>query len=392
MIGSTPMVLAVDDLDINLRLLSDFLSPKGFRVITAANGPDALQEVARAAPDTIILDLTMPGMSGIDVCRILKSDPKTRHIPVIMLTGNANRESNLAAIEAGADDFVSKPFDSVLLEARIRSAIRSKDLQDQIIDYRRRLEIEKELLELKVADRTALVQRTRQVTVFGLAKLAESRDTETGDHLERVRCYARDLAQELLDSKGYRSPDLNEDYPRQIFDSSPLHDIGKVGIPDRILLKPGKLSPEEFALMKTHTLIGGDTLRAADIEAGTNSFLTMGRDIAYSHHEKWDGSGYPLGISGEEIPLASRIVAVADVYDALSSKRPYKEPFTHERSMKIIIEGKGSHFDPDMVDAFLRIEDRVHSIRDTFQREPTPSAIQMLNTQLDEIEGRTKPE
>ena len=392
MIGNTPTVLVVDDLDVNLRLLTEFLSPKGFKVIIADNGPDALQSVATATPDVLILDMMMPGMSGIDVCRILKSDPKTRHIPVIMLTGNADRASNLAAIEAGADDFVAKPFDSVLLEARIRSAIRSKDFQDQIIDYRHQLETEKETLELKVAERTAQVHRTRQVTVFSLAKLAESRDPETGDHLERVRCYARDLAQELLDFAGYRSPDLNEDYPRQIFDSSPLHDIGKVGIPDRILLKPGKLSPEEFALMKTHTLIGGDTLRAADIEAGTNSFLTMGRDIAYSHHEKWDGSGYPLGISGEEIPLASRNVAVADVYDALSSKRPYKEPFTHERSMQIIVEGKGSHFDPDMIEAFLRIEDRVRAIRDTFQREPTPSAIQMLNTQLDEIEGRTKPE
>ncbi len=341
MIGSTPTVLAVDDLDVNLRLLTDFLSPKGFNVVTATNGPDALQAVARAAPDAIILDLVMPGMSGIDVCRILKSNPNTHHIPIIMLTAMAERESNLAAIEAGAEDFVSKPFDPALLEARVRSAIRSKTLQDQVMDYRCQLENEKGLLEQKVAERTAQVRRTRQVTVFSLAKLAESRDPETGDHLERVRCYARDLAQYLLDTLGYRSPDLNEEYPKRIFDSSPLHDIGKVGIPDRILLKPGKLSPEEFAIMKTHTLIGGDTLRAADIEAGTNSFLTMGRDIAYSHHEKWDGSGYPLGIAGEEIPLASRIVAVADVYDALSSKRPYKEPFTHERSMKIIIEGRG---------------------------------------------------
>lgn len=379
-------ILVVDDLPENTILLRNFLVPKGFDVDAAQSGEEALQRVAEAPPDVILLDLVMPDMDGFQVCRSLKEDVKTRHIPVVIVTGLADREANLKAIEAGADDFLTKPFDSVLLEARIRSCIRSKTLQDRIIEYQERLEEHNENLEQCVEERTAQVVRTQQVAVFSLAKLAESRDSETGDHLERMRCYAREVALEILELDKYRNT-LDDSFAERIFQSSPLHDIGKVGIPDRILLKPGKLNPAEFTIMKTHSTIGGDTLKAADAEAGTNSFLAMGCDIAYSHHEKWDGTGYPRGLKGEAIPLASRIVAIGDVYDALSSKRPYKEPFAHERSMGIIAEGRGTHFDPEVFDAFVAREEEVLDIRERFQGDGGPSPLQKLSEEAERVQA-----
>lgn len=213
--------------------------------------------------------------------------------------------------------------------------------------------------------------------MFSLAKLAESRDNEMGKHLERMRLYSREVASEIILLEKYRDT-LDEEFVAQIYKSSPLHDIGKVGIPDSILLKPGKLTDNEFDIMKMHSVIGGDTLKAADIEAGTHSFLGMGRDIAYSHHEKWDGSGYPFGLKGEEILLASRIVAIGDVYDALTSRRPHKEPFSHEKSMGIILEGRGSHFDPEVVDAFTARESSIITIREKMQDVDCMSTFQRL--------------
>ncbi len=351
-------VLVVDDFVENTRILEAFLGAKGYRVSCASNGQEALDKVAAEPPDIILLDLMMPGMNGFEVCQCLKQAPGTRHIPVIIVTGLHEREANIQALEAGADDFIVKPFDALLLDARIRNSLRTKALQDQIIQYQKQLETQNEELELRVRERTAQLLRTRQVTVFSLAKLAESRDTETGAHLERIRSYARAIATELA-RRGLYGEMLTPAFIEEIYHSSPLHDIGKVGIPDGILLKPGVLTPDEFDFMKTHTLIGGDTLRAADIEAGRESFLAMGRDIAYFHHERWDGAGYPHGRKGADIPLAARIVAVSDVYDALSSKRPYKEAFTHEKSKGIIVEGRGTAFDPAVVDAFLACEEDV---------------------------------
>lgn len=326
----------------NVRLLRGFLSPLGYIVHAAYNGMDALTFVAETPPDVILLDLMMPVMDGFEVCARLKDSPGTRHIPIIIITGLSDREANIRALKAGADDFLIKPFDRVLLEARITSAIKSKLMQDEILQYQRDL-------EQRVKERTRQVELTQQVTVFSLAKLSESRDTETGDHLERMRSYARELALDLSEQGAFGGA-IDETFVEGIYNSSPLHDIGKVGIPDCILLKPGKLTKEEFDIMKTHTLIGGDTLRAADIEAGQGSFLAMGRDIAYYHHEKWDGSGYPFGLRAEEIAVSARIVALADVYDALASKRPYKEPMSHEETKSIILKGKGAHFDPQVVE------------------------------------------
>jgi putative two-component system response regulator len=363
-------ILIVDDLIENIDLLSRFLTSLDFEVQAARSGEEALISVEQEQPDLILLDLMLPGLTGYEVCSRLKQSPATWHIPVIIITGNSDRDANIQAVGAGADDFLAKPFDRALLEARLKTSLRNKILQDQLYRYQHEL-------EGMVQERTQQVEITQQVTVFSLARLAESRDTETGDHLERMRSYARELAEEMCSWEKF-SGIMDNGFVTALYHSTPLHDIGKVGIPDNILLKPGKLSPREFDIMKTHTLIGGDTLRAADLEAGQNSFLAMGRDIAFHHHEKWDGTGYPDGLSGENIPLAARITALADVYDALSSKRPYKEPFSHEKSRSIILEGAGTHFDPDVIEAFLRREERFINIREVFQGQGKLSPIQML--------------
>jgi len=352
-----PTVLVVDDMPENLELYSRLLAPKGYTVREAAGGFEALESVALDPPDVILLDLMMPGMDGFEVCDRLKRSHSTRHIPVVIVTGVADHDANIRALEAGVDDFLTRPIDPVLLEARLRSSVKSKAMQDQILRYQKRLEDDKQILEERVRERTAQVERIQQVTVFGLARLAESRDPETGEHLERMRRYVRELAIEMATWPKYDRI-IDSGFVETLYYSSPLHDIGKVGIPDAILLKPGKLSVDEFDIMKTHALIGGDTLKAADDEAGGNSFLTMGRDIAYGHHEKWDGSGYPYGLLGPDIPLAARIVALGDAYDAMTTKRPYKEPFPHEKTRQIILDGSGGHFDPEIVEAFLKREQK----------------------------------
>ncbi|MBI2424077.1 MAG: response regulator [Candidatus Hydrogenedentes bacterium] len=367
-------ILVVDDLPENTQILKRFLAPMGYTVFAVSNGTDALNFVEKTPPDVILLDLMMPGMNGFEVCRRLKGQIHTRHIPIIIITGLSDKEANVKAVTAGADDFLIKPFDRILLEARIKTSVQTKMLQDQILEYQHDLEI-------KVQERTRQVRQTQAVAVFSLAKLAESRDNETGDHLERMRSYARLLAEEMSTWPQFADV-INPLFVERLYESTPLHDIGKVGIPDRILLKPGKLTDEEFEVMKRHTLIGGDTLRAADQEAGENSFLSMGCAIAYYHHEKWNGTGYPFGIAGTEIPLAARIAALADVYDALSSKRPYKEPFSHEKSRSIILEGDGEHFDPDVVKAFMAIENKFLDIRahfqDTGKLSPLQEAVNVL--------------
>ncbi len=372
------LILVVDDLIENALVLKSFIRPMGFEVIVAQSGEEALQKVGERPPDIILLDLVMPGMSGFEVCERLKENNETRHIPVIIITGLSDPEANVHAVQAGADDFLIKPFDRVLLEARIKTSFKTKRLQDALLQHHREL-------EERVRERTHQVEHTREVAVFSLARLAESRDTETGDHLERMRRYVRILAMEMR-TWGRFDEMCNGRFIEEIYLSSPLHDIGKVGIPDRILLKPGALSESEFAIMKTHSLIGGDTLRDADYEAGQNSFLAMGRDIAYYHHERWDGHGYPNGLKGKEIPLAARIVAMADVYDALSSKRPYKDAFSHDRSREIILAGADKQFDPDVIEAFLRCEDKFIEVRGEFQHTGQISLLQQLSEAVDRLE------
>ncbi len=371
-------ILVVDDLPENIQVVKALLEPHGYDIRTAQNGIEALEFVALTPPDLILLDLVMPGMDGFEVCRRLKQDPETWHIPVVIITGLTDREANVRAVEAGADDFLIKPFDRVLLRARIATSLKTKMLQDAVFAYQQELED-------RVRERTRQLEVTQQVTVFGLSKLAESRDNETGDHIDRMRSYAYEIAQHLRVQPDFQA-DIDGAFVRQMYQACPLHDIGKVGIPDRILLKPAKLTPLEFDIMKTHATIGGDTLRAAEQAGGSVSFLAMGRDVAYYHHEKWDGSGYPFGLSGEDIPLAARIVALADVYDALTSARPYKKPFDHETSRGIILEGSGSHFDPRIVEAFLVCEERFKEIRKEFKDSGRLSPTQELISQLEAVE------
>jgi putative two-component system response regulator len=377
-------VLVVDDQLENRELMQRFLEAHGYHVVTVSTGQEALDSVAAVAPDAILLDLVMPGLSGFDVCHRLKRDPETHHIPIIMITGVSEHEANLKALEMGANDFITRPFDGVLLEARLKSSVRSKLLQDQLRRYQGQLVEANASLEARIHERTAQILRTQQVTVFSLSKLAESRDTETGAHLERMRCYAREAAKELALKPKYDAA-IDSAFVESIYFASPLHDIGKVGIPDQILLKPGKLTSEEFDIMKAHARIGGDTLKAADTEAGGNSYLGMGRDIAYYHHERWDGTGYPFGLGGEDIPIEARIVALGDVYDALRSKRPYKEPFSHEKARGIILEGRGNHFDPEIVDAFLAREQQFTRIHDSFQDPDTPPLLEQFARQLEAL-------
>ncbi len=369
------VVLVVDDAEENLVLMQGFLGHRGFEVRFALSGEEALSMIEASLPDIVLLDLVLPQMNGFQVCERLKRDFRTRHIPVIIITGISDHEANIKALEAGADDLLVKPFDSVLLEARIRNSLRVKRMQDQLIEYQERL-------ETRIRERTEQVERSQHVTAFSLARLAESRDPETGEHLGRMRAYAREIAVELSTHPKYRHA-LDSVFIDELYHASPLHDIGKVGIPDRILLKPGKLTPQEFDIMKTHANIGGDTLEAADKEAGRITFLAMGRDIAYFHHERWDGAGYPSGLKEEDIPLSARIVALADVYDALSSKRPYKDAFSHEASRGILLEGRGSQFDPDVVDAFLAREEKILAIK---KELPDTGALSMLQKLIASLE------
>ena len=357
-------ILVVDDNEDNVFLLDSIISAQGFKVLTAHGGREALDLAAerRLGLDLVIADLMMPGVDGMEVTRALKANPRTSHIPVILLTAKQRERGDVAkGLDMGAEDYLTKPIDSMELLARVRSALRQKGLQDELARVN-------ENLEQLIEERTIEVLLTRNAAIFGFAKLAEYRDPETGGHLERIRNYTHALAVELS-----RDPALagqvDDEFVSTIFESSVLHDIGKVGIPDNVLLKPGKLTPEEFEIMKTHAIIGGDALASSARRIGDDSFLSMGRDIAYFHHERWDGAGYPRRLKGEEIPLAARIMALADVYDALVSKRVYKEAMPHQQARDIILANGGAHFDPAVVRAFRANEHMFVEIRHKYARD-----------------------
>jgi putative two-component system response regulator len=341
-------------------MLSQFLTEMGYSVIETENGHQALEGVMREKPDIVILDIMMPEMDGIEVCRIIKSNPVTKIIPVIIITGLGDDDHHLKALDAGADDFLTKPFRIPFLRARLKALLALKLMSNASLGY------QESLKRMNVSLMEKLIN-TQDVTIIALAKLVEFRDPETGEHLERMREYSRALALVLRKLPQYRHY-ITDRYIENLYKSSPLHDIGKVGIRDEILLKPARLTVGEFELMKQHTTIGGNALGAAVQFAGMEkSFLDMGKEIAYSHHEKWDGTGYPRGLQGEQIPLSARILALADVYDALTSKRVYKQAFTHEQARTIICEECTNHFDPDVLNAFLQIESEILDIRKRFR-------------------------
>ena len=358
------IVLVIDDLDSNRRLLSDLVRPLGYEVLTAADGPTGLALLKERTVDLVILDIVMPGMDGYQVLEHIKQEKSLRHIPVIMISGIGEMESVVRCIKAGADDYLIKPFNPVLLRARIDSSLEKKQLHDQEENHRREIQEYNLKLEERVQSQVKEISDTQLATIFAMSKLADSRDPETGEHLERMREYARVLCLELQKVPRHAEY-LTDAFIDNVYAAAPLHDIGKVGIPDRILQKPGKLTPEEFEVIKEHPVIGARTLRAVDELHPGNDFIRAGVDIAEFHHEKWDGSGYPHGLAGEDIPLVGRVLALADVYDALTSKRCYKDAFSHEKSKAIIVEERGRHFAPDVVDAFLAAESAFVRIRGT---------------------------
>ncbi|HSX49977.1 MAG TPA: two-component system response regulator [Cellvibrio sp.] len=349
-------ILVVDDTPDNLTLMSGLLKDN-YRVKIANNGARALKIAeSDTPPDLILLDIMMPEMDGYEVCRRLKADVKTRDIPVIFLTAKTEVVDETHGFELGASDYITKPISPPIVLARVETHLAIKRVQDFLKD-------KNSFLAAEVNKRTAEIMAIQDVTINAMASLAETRDNETGNHIRRTQRYVKVLAEKLRFNPRY-AHFLNDDKTIELlFKSAPLHDIGKVGIPDRILLKPGRFEPEEFEIMKTHTTLGRDAILQAEKDLGMEMpFLKYAKEIAYGHQEKWDGSGYPEGLSGDDIPISARLMAVADVYDALISRRVYKQPMTHEKAVSIITEGRGTHFDPDMVDAFLELEQEFKKI------------------------------
>jgi putative two-component system response regulator len=338
-------VLLVDNNPETLMKLSEIVSELGHGVVVATNGIEGLAQYRKHNPRFVIANVTLEGMSGVELCRAIRRRQSMNYTYLILLTKVENDETVELSIDSGADDYLCETF--------------SRDM------LRLRLEAGKRLMTLG----------GRDMMIFSLAKLAECRDNDTGKHLDRMREYAKLLACELSTYPEFESV-IDEQFIELLYLTSPLHDIGKVGIPDSVLTKPGKLTSDEFAVMKTHTVIGGETIRATAAAYPQASFLKMAMDVVMYHHERWDGTGYPEGLAGNNIPLSARIVALADVYDALTSKRVYKAAFDHESASKIIIDGRGTHFDPILVDAFLQVQDAMNAIRIGFgdfpQAMPTP--------------------
>lgn len=359
-------ILIVDDNALNREFLEDFIESLGHEALVAEDGVRALEVLQQQAPDMVLLDNIMPRMNGEEVLKHMKQNEQFSELPVIMISANNEMEMVAGCIAMGADDYLTKPFNGTLLKARINACLTRKQLIDERSVYRRQLESLNSNLSSRVRAQVEEISLAQMATIFAMSKLAESRDEDTGEHLERMREYAKLLTEELQQDPEYDDV-IDDRFIENIFAACPLHDIGKVGIPDRILLKPGKLTKEEFEMMKYHPSIGADTLRAVETLHPTNSFIHMGIDIAESHHEKWDGTGYPKNLAGNNIPLVGRIVALGDVYDALTTQRCYKEAFSHEKSRAIILEGKGKHFDPKVVQAFLNKENEFIQIRQNFQ-------------------------
>jgi cyclic di-GMP phosphodiesterase len=357
-------VLMVDDNPTNLQVLQATLEGQGYRLLAARDGASALSVVAKATPDLILLDIMMPEMDGFEVCQRLKSDPATFEIPVIFLSALGQTEDKVKGLELGAVDYITKPFQPEEVIARVNTHLTLRCLQRQLAVANAELRELNEDLEKKVEERSQELLRSRDSIIFAMAKMTEARDDDTGKHLERICKYTGVLAKELAKT----DPSITDGWIRVVVKTAALHDIGKVGVPDGILLKKGRLTPQEREIMETHPAIGGDTLLELREEMGGGGpFLSRAIEITLGHHEKWDGSGYPFGIKGEAIALSARLVAVADVYDALVSERVYKPGMTHEEARGLIQEGAGKHFDPRVVDAFLARQDDFRQIADTMR-------------------------
>ena len=344
-----PTVLVVDDSADNLTLMSALLKDS-YKVKVANHGERALKIMqGEQLPDLILLDIMMPDIDGYEVCQRLKQEIRTRDIPIIFLTAKTQVEDEKRGLELGAVDYITKPISPPIVLARVKTQLQLKAAADFLKD-------QNAYLEQEIANRTREITAIQDVTILAMASLAETRDSDTGNHIRRTQYYVKALAEQLRTHPRFAAV-LTDEFIATLFKSAPLHDIGKVGIPDRILLKPGRFEAHEFDIMKTHTTLGCDAIQHAETALGMDvAFLSMAKDIALSHQEKWDGSGYPQGLAGEAIPVSARLMAVADVYDALISRRVYKSGMPHEKAVGIIIEGRATHFDPDMVDAFVKIQ------------------------------------
>ncbi|MBV8781789.1 MAG: response regulator [Phycisphaerae bacterium] len=347
--------LIVDDDELSLEILQDILVQLGYEVERACNGREAMAHLRKHSIHLVITDWEMPEMNGLELCRAIREEDFDGYVYIIMLTSREGGQQKIEGLHGGADSFLVKPLNP-----------------------------EELLVSLKTAERILSLE-TRDLAMFALAKLSESRDPETGAHIERVQSYARLLAQYLSTTDRYQDV-IDGEFARLIFQTSPLHDIGKVGVPDTVLLKPGKLSNDEMTIMQTHAGLGAQTLEASLQRFPQVRFLQMARDIAQSHHERWDGKGYPVGLAGEAIPLAARIVALADVYDALTSRRVYRDAMSHAQAKTIIVSERGTHFDPDVVDAFVQTEAEFIAIRERFKDDehkaietmPAPEPMAMV--------------
>ncbi len=357
-------ILIVDDQPENLLILEAFLGGE-YRVHAAQSGQEALAYLDGAGrADLILLDVVMPQLDGFEVCRRVKANPRLHDIPILFVTSLDSPADEAKGLSLGAEDFIHKPFSPPVVLARVRNQIKLRQLTRLL--KQRNVDLEGLVMERtqKILDQSEQLMRQKQdmiaaqsATITAFCSLAEARDNETGNHIRRTQNYVKALAEQLRDHPRFR-PHLDDETILLLYKSAPLHDIGKVGVPDAILCKPGKLTPEEWTEMRRHAEYGRDAIAQAEGELGEQQggFLRYAREIAYGHHEKWDGSGYPQGTAGEAIPVSARLMAVADVYDALISKRVYKPAYTHERALAIIQQGRGRHFDPDVADALQAIE------------------------------------
>jgi len=358
-------VLVVEDDEMHRRLLTTILTRLGYEVDEAFDGVNGLEKIEANLPDVILLDVSLPRMDGYEVARRLKESEKTKLIPIVVVSSFAEVENRIKALEAGADDFLSKPIDQTELRARVQSLLKVKAYNDHMVSYQKILEdeVNKRTQQLRKAfdELKTISEKIKQAsldTVFRLAQAAEYKDEETGSHIKRMGYYTAAIAHQMT---------LSPQDVEAILYAAPMHDIGKIGIPDRILLKPGSLDEQEWEVMKQHTIIGGNILSGSDSDV-----LQMAEQIALTHHEKWDGSGYPNGLKNSEIPLWGRISAIADVFDALTSKRPYKKPLLIDQSLEILKNSKGTHFDPDVMDAFFSIEEKIVMIRKVYDDVSIP--------------------
>lgn len=341
-------ILIIDGDARSLQLMETLFKAEGYVTETATNGEDALKFIPGFQPDLILIDTMLPGIDGFQVTGRIKLDPATKTIPIIMVGTPDNRGSKIRALQMGAEEFLSKPIERTELWVRVRNLLRLREFSTFLLNHNR-------ILEEQVAARTQELREAYRDTILTMVRAAEFKDEETGNHVQRISYYCRNMAEEM---------GLGDEFAEGIFYASPMHDIGKIAIPDAILLKPGGFTPEEWTIMKSHTTYGAKIL-----EKGNSPYIRMGAEIALNHHERWDGGGYPNGLKGMEIPISARIMNIADIYDTLRAKRPYKPAFAHEKAMEIITVGDGrtmpGHFDPQVLAVFMGCAKRWHEIYDT---------------------------